>query len=608
MEVEDWQGSSDTESEEKSGVTPGDKIQNSTNPSASLIEWSANWSMLHRRWSEYHLGVQNPSSAQPGGRLKQWLLVAAIGAVLVTVLTYPTVPRMGSVGRFDNGDGLFSVWNVAWVARTLIEDPRHILDANIFWPHTGTLAYSELNLVGGAMAVPTYLLTHNPVAATNSAIVLALWLSFMCTCALVRRLTLSMSAGVVAGAAYTFCPYLLSHTSHVQLLMAFVIPLMFLALHRLLEQVTWWRGVQLGGAVAIAGLSCGYYGIYGGIALGLGALWLGQRSVAYWRAIGVALVTAAVVVGPVLYVFTAARAEVGGGAKITEKELRSYSSEPIDYVISGARVHHEWQPPFPNRDPLFPGVVASIGAIVALVGAWRGRRLTTSGRVVAGYAAVGIASAWASLGPQAGLYTVLFKLVPAMSFLRAPSRFGLMTTFAASILAAIAISSARRRVLVAAVLTLLVAAENGAQTERWGWPSWPVSEMDPVPHAYTVLATLPRGSVVQYPFPYNSSDLHNHSKAMLASTFHWQPMVNGYSDVIPGDMYAIMLPINGFPDEPSFKIFAERKVRYVIWDLRTYDAVSRATLLARFPAYAKYLKPLVHDDDVWLYEVTGYPE
>ena len=37
----------------------------------------------------------------------------------------PLVFRMASVGRVDLDDGRFSVWNVAWVARTLVVDPRN---------------------------------------------------------------------------------------------------------------------------------------------------------------------------------------------------------------------------------------------------------------------------------------------------------------------------------------------------------------------------------------------------------------------------------------------------------------------------------------------------
>lgn len=537
-----------------------------------------------------------------------WLMASIIGALLVIVLTNPMVPKLTTVGRLNNGDGKFSVWNVGWVSRALIEDPRHVLDANIFWPHTGTLAYSELNLVAGAFGAPVYAITHNALAATNAAIAIALWLSFLCTWALVRRLTGSSAAGMVAGTAYTFCPYLLSHTSHVQLLMAFVIPLDFLALHRLIERPNWWRGVQLGLAVAVSGLACGYYGIYGGIVLGIGALWFGSRSRAYWLGLGIALLTAGLVVAPVMVPFQRARASVAGGPRVNVESLETYSSQPIDYIVSGAQAHSVWQPPFPDRDPLFPGIIALLGTAVALWGAVRRRRMSVSSWTISGYAVVGLVSVWASFGPKAGLYAWLFRIVPAMDLLRAPSRFGLISTFACAVLAGIAISSVRRRTWVAAVLTILVAAESAALTAQWGWPSWPLQRMDPVPRAYTVLASLPRGAVVEFPFPYKSMDLLNHSRSMLLSTYHWQPMVNGYSDVIPSDMYDIMLPINGFPDADSFKIMQARQVKYVLWDLRTYNAESRAALMARFPAYAQHLKAIVHDDDVWLDEIVSYPQ
>lgn len=554
--------------------------------------------------------MQNPWRDRPNGGLYAWLIVAALtGALLVTVLTYPTVPKMGSVGRFDNGDGRFSIWNVAWVSHALITDPRHVLDANIYYPHKGTLAYSELNLVAGVLGAPAYLITHNPLAATNSSIAAALWLCFMCMWALVRRLTGSPLAALVSATAYTFCPYLLSHTSHVQLLMAFVIPLNFLALHRLVERQTLWRGVQLGLAVAVGGLACGYYGIYGGIALGVGALWFSQRRTAYWRNLFIAVLTAGVLVAPVMIAFRHARADVGGGRTISDGDLRTYSAEPVDYIVSGAKAHELWRPDqFSGRDPLFPGVVVLLLAAAAILLTVRGIRGTTLPETVIGYQIIGAFAVVASFGPKALLYSVLFRVVPAMSLLRAPSRFGLVAMFAIAVLAGVAASSIRQRRWLAVALLLLIAAESGAETKQWGWPSWPIQETGAIPRAYRILATLPRGAVVEYPFPYDSTDLHRHTEAMLMSTYNWQPLVNGYSDVIPDDFYKILLPINEFPSTDSFAIMKNYNVRYVVWRIDTYNAESHARLEARFPPFMPYLKPIVQDKDVWLFEITGYPK
>src|SRR5690606_36123981 len=112
----------------------------------------------------------------------------------------------------------------------------------------------------------------DPLAALNGSIAVGLWLAFMLMWHLVRRLTGSDGAGLVAATAFTFCPYMSARTAHVQLLMIFVFPLVMLAFHRFAERPGVPRGAQLGGALAIAALTCGYYGLFAGCVLGLVAL------------------------------------------------------------------------------------------------------------------------------------------------------------------------------------------------------------------------------------------------------------------------------------------------------------------------------------------------
>ena len=100
------------------------------------------------------------------------LLVVAGFALLAVVLTWPLALHLGSLGyRLDNGDGLFSVWNVAWVAHAVTSAPTTVFDANIFYPQRWTLAYSELNLFAGALGSPVYWLTGSAYAAANFVLV-----------------------------------------------------------------------------------------------------------------------------------------------------------------------------------------------------------------------------------------------------------------------------------------------------------------------------------------------------------------------------------------------------------------------------------------------------
>ena len=146
-----------------------------------------------------------------------------LGAVLVlsTALTvlflYPVASNIGAVGRVDKADGQWSIWIVSWVARTIVVDPRHLFDANIFYPHRGTLAYSESNLGAGLLAVPVYWATRNPYAAHNFVVLLAFMLSAIGTFYLVRYLTGDRRAAAISAICFAFCPYVFAHLPHIQL-------------------------------------------------------------------------------------------------------------------------------------------------------------------------------------------------------------------------------------------------------------------------------------------------------------------------------------------------------------------------------------------------------
>jgi hypothetical protein len=541
----------------------------------------------------------------------RFLGALATGAALTALLTYPTIVNPGSMARFDTGDGRFSVWNVAWVAHALVDDPRHLFDANIFYPHRGTLTYSEANLVAGAMGAPIYALTRNPVATHNVVVYLALTLAFVAMWALVFRLTGAFGPALVSATAFTFAPFVSARTAHIQLLMVFVFPVALLALHRFVETPGLRRGVELGLSLALAALSCGYYGIYAGLAVGLGALWfaLGHpRPRAYWTGMGVALLVAAAIVGPVLRPYLRLRAESGLRQQTDVEELRSYSADVRAYLTSPAHAH-QWivRTIGQGREVLFPGIIVTLLAAAAF--ARRRRAMPDSSSRTAWlapdvfYLVLASMAVWASFGPDGGLYTALNRVLPFMSFLRAPARIGIVVVFSLAVLAGMGLARmtrGRRRALVSAALVVLVASELSAAP-------WPLRPVPALSDAHRRLAELPPGPVVEFHFAYRRQAWFPHTRAMFWSMWHWQPLVNGYSDFIPADAYEIATPINGFPDDESFRILEQRHVRYVVITLSDYGPAQQATLFARFPAYQQYLAPIVTTGNVRLWEIVRYP-
>ena len=286
--------------------------------------------------------------------------VVTLAVATTVAMTFPLAFRLGSGGRVDAEDGLFSIWNVAWVARTVVADPARLFDANIFFPHTDALAFSEANLVAGLLAVVPYWLTRNPYAAHNTVALLSFMLSLVGAYLLVRRLTGSRSAAAVSGVLFAFCPFAFARTGHIQLLMTAGLPFSMLAFHRFAHRPGVGRGVILGLMLAVTALACGYYGLFAALMVGVAILfhavtdgrWANHR---FWAGIAAAVVAGALVTG-VCFLPYLDVGETHGRFARTLDDARMYSADWRAYLASSAHAHH-WLLDRIERwnEVLFPG-------------------------------------------------------------------------------------------------------------------------------------------------------------------------------------------------------------------------------------------------------------
>jgi hypothetical protein len=531
--------------------------------------------------------------------------VLVISGILAAAFTYPLAFKIGRVGRVDNGDGQLSIWNVAWVARTLLLDPRHVFDANIFYPHRGTLAYSENNLGAGAMAIPAYWLTSgNPYAAHNTVVVLAFMLTATGTYYLVRYLTHDRRAAAVSAVCFAFCPYLFAHTAHIQLLMIAGLPFSMLAFHRMADRPTPGRGAVLGAVMAAQAICCGYYGVFVTLMVGFAVLvvvalrrrWADR---AYWTAVVTAAIVSLALVGPPFLPYVSLQRNLGFGRSLND--ARTYSANWSAYVASSSYAHAwllRFLPPW-GVEVLFPGIIA---LTFGVGGVWLARRLR-GGEIAVLYGGLAALAFWASFGPAAGLYSALYRVVPVFTLMRAPGRFGVIVAFGLSVLAGAALATLfprlRRATLAGSVIAALAAAELVVPLNIPDAPA-----IEPV---YRMLATLPRAPVIEMPFFYPQVGLYQHTKYMLASTSHWFPLVNGYSDYIPPDFYQNVMVLATFPSHDALKILEPNGVRYAVFHMYGFNTENRHDVLARLEEFAPYLRLLYRDDFTRLYEIVGFP-
>jgi hypothetical protein len=527
-----------------------------------------------------------------------------LGSSILTVgLTYPIAFRLGHVGRLDNYDGQWSIWIVAWVARTLVVDPLHVFDANTFYPRRGTLAYSENNVGAGLLGLPAYWLSGgNPYAAHNSAVLLSLVLTATGMYYLVRYLTGDRRAASVSAICFAYCPYLFAHTAHIQLMVTAGLPFSMLAFHRMVDRPTAGRAAALGGAMAAQALACGYYGVFLVLMIAFAAL-VGAAirqcwtTAAYWRALGIAAVVGLVLMLPVLEQYITLQHDLGFRRSLAD--ARSFSANWSAYVASPTYAH-AWMLQFLPRwnEAMFPGFIATLFGIAGL---WacrdRGKELAIL------YGGFILFASWASFGPDAGLYTVLYKTVPFFSLLRAPARFGIVVTFGACVLAGGAITALLARLRAPTTIGALLAAAAIAELVV----PIPLREAPPNDPVYRMLAAMPRGAVIEMPFYDRGSTFFGHAKYMLASTAHWMPLVNGYSDYIPPDFRKDAKVLATLPSREGLKILERLGVRYAVFHVNDYSREQRHKLKEHLDEFAEYLKPLYVDDGTRLYEIVAFP-
>jgi hypothetical protein len=582
---------------------------------------------------------RDPASSIAG--LRRGAAVTLLAALLAVAFTWPIAPRLGTSGRLDTLDGHWSIWCAAWVAHALATDPGRLYDANIFHPHEDTLAYSENNVVAGVLGLPAYLATGNPYATHNLAVLFAYGLAFAGGFALARHLTRDTGAAIVAGIAFAFCPFMFARLAHIQLMMFFGLPIVLVAIHRLVDAPSVRRGLALGLSLTVVALACGYYGIFGALLAGLGLVYFGVtrghwRRGDYWIAATVAAVVSIGLVVPFFVPYLRVQAELGFARSV--EEAASYSADLRSWLASSAWAHR-WYLPALGRwnEVLFPGLLTTAGGVWGGWQAWRAAgRPAASGPAAGGqagtaaageppatpaggpppglrrdvvvfYGLFGLLAFWISFGPAAGLYRLLFHAIPVFSFLRAPSRIGILVVLALAMLLAIGLSSrlagrpGRTRAWIAGAAAVAMGAELFTAPLL-------LREAPPPTQVHRYLATARRGPVLALPFYYERADFPRHARYMSESGWHWQPLVNGYSDHIPPEFRQLARVLHGFPSRESFAELRQRRARYVMIHQWLYSRRDRELLLERLAAYTPYLTLLAADGELRLYEISAWPE
>jgi hypothetical protein len=179
-----------------------------------------------------------PTSPPPSRLLPQALLAAGLYAAATLYYLRPIWEVFGSSLAPNAADPLFSVYILKWVVRQIHLGFPNLWDANFFYPARGTLAMSD-HMLGPALQVA---LVGNPVAGYNLLVFSSFVLCGAGTFWVLRRGGASAPAALLAGAAFAFSPFRMSHLNHLLMLIMQWIPLTLWSFDRLLAERTARRG------------------------------------------------------------------------------------------------------------------------------------------------------------------------------------------------------------------------------------------------------------------------------------------------------------------------------------------------------------------------------
>lgn len=493
--------------------------------------------------------------------VKALLAATSLFVVIAVAITWPQAARLATDAS-EHHDVYFNMWRMGWAAHAAISPGTAFLDGNIFFPERHTLTFSDAMPVASATAMPLLWLGVPPVLVHNLVLFAGILLSAVGIFVLARSLTGSAAAGATAGVVFGFAAYRFEHLGHMELQWTVWIPWAFWALERIRASGRWRDGALLGLFLALQFMSSIYYGIYlvclMGVAIGCSLVidLRGKRPLTgQLIAFAVAGAVALILCLPYAVPYLAQRPAVGDR---DIREVAQYSATPASYlaastsnVLYGAVTAQFGAP----EKRLFPGLLPVFLAVACLV--WR--RTTTT--LIYG---VGLLAAFElSLGANGTIYPLLYYHAPGFSSLRAPARLGVFVLFFLGVLAAFGHAALARRltprmtrVLSAAIWIVLLAEYCVAPLPLTPIPNTP-------PPLYAWLALQPPGVVAELPVPAPGALPGDDARHSYMSTFHWRPLVNGYSGYYP-ESYLRLLERLRFPPGRSVEILRLTGVKYVI--------------------------------------------
>lgn len=544
-----------------------------------------------------------------------------------------------------------NLWTLSWNHHWLKGQIANYWDANIFFPHLKTLAYSEPQLGTAILTFPVVLFGGNTVLAYNLALLVFFFAAGMAVYALcwwilgrVKELSQihRCIAAITAGILYAFTPYMFREIGVLQLLATPFPPLCLLGLHLFFHQKRWSAALLFSASFLGCWYTCAYYGLFLSIFVACFTLFFWHRELLRWQNLLCGLMTVVILMGgllPLVYGMQSAQVALSlNRSEILVRRLSAVYTEYLQPPLSSLLYEQFLGVGSPGKSCFLGGMLlclASVGVITIFKQVIRDQDIKsrsaplentnsnappmnyetgvsfqrcsifyTAMAFLALLLSIGIPIHTKGLGAYRFLvwlspYNLLYNFVPGFSSIRSPYRFSLFVALFLAILAGAGMLWVCRRVRSRWRWVFIISLMSVAIFELWPVPLRLVrvpGRLEELPHIYQHIKKLPPESVlIEFPLPTSAFErgMETTSRHMYFSTFHWQKLINGYSGFSPRASSELLNMLAKSPPQMVSSALRAFGIQYVLvhWN----DITRKEKTLFEKLELAGDLKPLFRE-------------
>lgn len=541
----------------------------------------------------------------------------------------------------DAGDPLFYAWNLIHNWQSFTHGFRHLLDTNIYFPTTNTLALSDTLFLQTVLTAPILWISNNPILAENIYVLLTFPLAGLGMFLLTRRITKQNLPSALAGLFYAFSLPRLGQIAHLPMISSQWLPYMFYFLLQFLDDGKRVNAFWLSVFFLANAASSVYLGIFASVGVIIVAVVIltlprQQKKSANLNVYVKSVLPFVIPIGAILIVlhfpYIRLKAEHPQIQRsLAEASARGAYQKDYTAVTENTLFTGKILPSKEGERALY---LTSTVIVLALL-SWFiiPQKLRT---IAIAFGGLAIISFLLSFGPERPFtvgsfdtgyiqmpYYYAYKLFPPLQIVRVPSRFSVVTSLSLSLLAAMTLAYAKFSKkypwvsLTAGMLFLLEVWQAPIRTVivpsyRQAPPvyQWLNNLVGNGPIVELPIAAIETGSTPirqqikkHYDALTQNDPLATETYRVYFAGYHLKTTVNGYSGYIPQSYHDAVEALDSFPSEYSISFLKQKRIGYIIVHSRQYDQKKWASLKKQL-SQSRQLKLVVQFDQDFVYALA----